>query len=367
MTVEEVKNAYKQVPVPKDGGSIAPVANPMDRLSTNPNGGSSAMSDADRAARNASLGAAGTTGAAAPAAGAAAPAATTTTGADRINQMYDAQIQANKLQLENAYNQNMSDAQAAHDKIAPQYQQSANDLAVQFERTRRNMNTQGMGSGINSGAATQMGLSQTNEYLRDFGKLRSEEANAMAESERNMLNIKTQYQNAVAAAIADNDYKRAAALYDDFMNQNNLDLQKAQNLAQYGDFSMYAQIYGPEQAANMEAYWKAQNPDLAYNTGKMTAEEYKKMTGKYPKGYKKSGGGGYWDPGKTENPVLTGLSGIDTSNMSEQEYTQFSQALNYANSGIGDNSYDNLVDAYVNNGKIKEGEKETVKNRTWIK
>ena len=294
MTVEEVKNAYKQGPIPKDGGSIAPVANPMDRLSTNPNGGSSAMSDADRAARNAALrgastGAVGTAGATAPnaAAGAAAPL----TGADRINQMYDAQKEANRLQLENAYNQNISNAQAAHDKIAPQYQQSANDLSVQFERARRNMNTQGMGSGINSGAATQMGLSQTNEYLRDFGKLRSEEANALAESERNMLNIKTQYQNAVAAAIADNDYKRAAALYDDFMNQNNLDLQKAQNLAQYGDFSMYAQIYGPEQAANMEAYWKATNPDAAYNTGKLTPEEYKKITGKYPPGYKKKSSG----------------------------------------------------------------------------
>lgn len=285
MTVEEVKNAYA---VPKNGGSIMPVANPMDRLSTNLNGGSSAMSDADRAARNASLGAAGTTsaGAATPAAGAAAPL----TGADRINQMYDAQKEANRLQLENAYNQNISNAQAAQAKIAPQYQGAANDLAVQFERARRNMNTQAMGSGINTGAASQMGLSQTNEYLRDFGKLRSEEANAMAESERNMLDIKTQYQNAIQAAAADNDYKRAAALLDDYNNQTNRDMQKAQLLAGYGDFSMYANLYGNDVAANMEAVWKAQNPDLAYNVGKMSAEEYKRITGKNPPGTKKKSG-----------------------------------------------------------------------------
>lgn len=290
MTVEEVKNAYA---VPKNGGSIMPVADPMDRLSTNPNGGSSAMSDADRAARNAALrgastGAVGTAGATAPnaAAGAAAPL----TGADRINQMYDAQKEANRLQLENAYNQNISNAQAAQAKIAPQYQGAANDLAVQFERARRNMNTQGMGSGINSGAATQMGLSQTNEYLRDFGKLRSEEANAMAESERNMLNIKTQYQNAIQAAAADNDYKRAAALLDDYNNQTSRDMQKAQLLAGYGDFSMYANLYGKDVAANMEAVWKAQNPDLAYNVGKMSAEEYKRITGKNPPGTKKKSG-----------------------------------------------------------------------------
>lgn len=363
MTVEEVKNAYA---VPKNGGSIMPVANQMDRLSTNPNGGNSTISDADRAARNAALRGAstGAGGAVAPAnpATPAANAAAPLTGADRINQMYDAQKEANRLQLENAFNQNMSDAQAAHDKIAPQYQQSANDLSVQFERARRNMNTQGIGSGINSGAATQMGLSQTNEYLRDFGKLRSEEANAIAESERNMLNIKTQYQNAVAAAVADNDYKRAAALYDDFMNQNNLDLQKAQNLAQYGDFSMYAQIYGPEQAANMEAYWKATNPDAAYNTGKLTPEEYKKITGKYPPGYKKSGGSGYGGSGKSYSGSI--LDGIGTnSSMSEQEYTQFSKGLNDAKSNKDVDKYGELINAAVANDWISGSEADTLVDR----
>lgn len=263
MTAEELKNAYKST-LNTSGGSIQPVATGAENIATN----------------------------------STTPATTgTTTGADRINQMYDSQAEANRLQLESAYNQNMSDAQAAKDKIAPQYQQSANDLAVQFERNRRNMNTQAIGSGINTGAASQMGLSQSNEYLRDFGKLRSEESNAIAEADRNMLNLKTQYQNAVAAAAAENDYKRAAALYDDYNNQTNLDLQKAQLLASYGDFSMYATLYGDEVAANMEAIWKAQNPDLAYNTGKITAQEYKNMTGKYPAGYKKSGGGsGYWGP-----------------------------------------------------------------------
>jgi hypothetical protein len=112
----------------------------------------------------------------------------------------------------------------------------------------------------------------------------------MAESERNMLDIKTQYQNAIQAAAADNDYKRAAALLDDYNNQTNRDMQKAQLLAGYGDFSMYANLYGNDVAANMEAVWKAQNPDLAYNVGKMSAEEYKRITGKNPPGYKKKSG-----------------------------------------------------------------------------
>ena len=230
----------------------------------------------------------------------------------RINDMYAAQLEANNAQLKAAYDQNLSDAEAAMAKIAPQYQQGANDLAVQYERNRRNMNTQALGNGINSGAASQMGLSQSNEYLRDFGKLRSEEANAMSEAERGILNLKTQYQNAIAAAAADNDYKKAAALADEYNNQYNRDMSQAQMLASYGDFSAYANIYGQEAADNMFAIWKAQNPDLAYNTGKITAKEYKAMTGKYPVGYKKKKSGNDYPPPQTEEriPSYTAIGGF---------------------------------------------------------
>ena len=226
-----------------------------------------------------------------------ATAATANNGnIDRINQMYDAQKQSQLQQLESAYNQNLSNAQAAKDKIAPQYQQSANDLAVQYERNRRNFNQQAATSGINTGAASQAELSRSNEYLRDFGKLRSAESNALTEAERGITDLKTQYQNAISAATADNDYRKAAALLDEYNNQYNRDLAQAQQLAQFGDFSAYATLYGQGAADNMLAVWKAQNPDLAYNTGKMTAEEYKSMTGKYPVGYNapSSGGGGYY-------------------------------------------------------------------------
>ena len=214
---------------------------------------------------------------------------------DRINQMYDAQKEANRLQLENTYNQNLSNAQAARDKLPQQYQQSANDLAVQYERNRRNLNQQALANGINTGTASQMQLSRSNEYLRDFGKLRSEEANAMAEADRGIADLTAQYKNAIAAAAADNDYRKAAALLDEYNNQQARDMQKAQLLAQYGDFSMYANLYGKDVADNMFAVWKAQNPDLAWNTGKISASEYAAITGQAAPG---TGGGGpvYWGP-----------------------------------------------------------------------
>jgi hypothetical protein len=233
--------------------------------------------------------------------------------ADQIGAMYDAQKEANLLQLETAYKQNLSDAQAARDKLPTQYQQSANDLAVQYERNRRNFNQQAVSSGLNTGTASQAQLSRSNEYLRDFGKLRSSEAEAMAEADRGINDLTTQYQSAIAQAAAESDYRKAAALLEEYNNQYSRDAAKAQQLAQFGDFSAYATLYGQDSADNMFAVWKAQNPDLAYNTGKITAEEYRAMTGSYPPGYTRpsSGGGAYYYTKPNKPGTDDGTGGTD--------------------------------------------------------
>lgn len=241
---------------------------------------------------------------------------------EQINAMYDAQKQAQMSQLESAYNQNMSNAQAAKDKIAPQYQQSANDLAVQYERNRRNYNQQALANGINTGTASQARLAQNNEYLRDFGQLRTAESNAMTEAERGMNDLTTQYQNSIAAAAADNDYRRAAALLDEYNNQYNRDLAKAQQLAAYGDFSMYGNLYGEDVAANMAAAWQASNPDLAYRTGQISAEKYRSLTGAYPAGYTApNSGNSYWRaPDRRLKEMQKALNEITGSNIAVDGY-----------------------------------------------
>ena len=115
--------------------------------------------------------------------------------------------------------------------------------------------------------------------------MRTSQAEAMAEADRGLADLERQYQANVSSAIADNDYKRAQALMNEYNNGYSRDLSTAKTLAAYGDFSGYAGLYGQDTADNMAALWKAQNPELAYNTGRMTAEEYKTLTGKYPAGY----------------------------------------------------------------------------------
>ena len=202
-----------------------------------------------------------------------------------INDMYDAQKQSQLTQLESAYQASRSEAEAARDRLPGQYRQQANDLSAQYERNRRNFNLQAEASGLNTGAASQAALARNSAYQRDMGNLRTSQAEAMAEADRGLADLERQYQANVSSAIADNDYQRAQALMNEYNNGYSRDLNTAKTLAAYGDFSGYAGLYGQETADSMAALWKAQNPELAYNTGRMTAEEYKAITGKYPAGY----------------------------------------------------------------------------------
>ena len=202
-----------------------------------------------------------------------------------INDLYDAKKQSQLNQLESAYQASKSEAEAARDKLPGQYQQQANDLSAQYERNRRNFNIQAAGAGLNTGTASQAALAQNSAYQRDMGALRTAQADAMTEADRGIAELERQYQANVSSAIADNDYQRAQALLNEYNNGYTRDLNTAKTLAAYGDFSGYASLYGQETADSMAALWRAQNPELAYNSGRMSADEYKAITGKYPAGY----------------------------------------------------------------------------------
>ena len=236
-----------------------------------------------------------------------------------VNDLYDAKQQSQLTQLESAYQASRAEAEAARDKLPGQYRQQANDLAAQYERNRRNFNLQADASGLNTGAASQAALAQNSAYQRDMGNLRTSQAEAMAEADRGIAELERQYQANVSSAIADNDYQRAQALMNEYNNGYSRDLNTAKTLAAYGDFSGYAGLYGQETANSMAALWKAQNPELAYNTGRMTAEEYKAVTGKYPAGYQPTYTPGYNPapkPTPEPEPVPENQTGVDSRGMS---------------------------------------------------
>jgi len=231
-----------------------------------------------------------------------------------INDMYDAQKQSQLSQLESAYNQSKSEYDAAAAKIPTQYQQSANDVSTQYEKQRQAFNRQAMANGINSGTGSQAALARSGQYQRDLGTVRTNEANALTENQRQQANLKAQYESNVATALADNNYQRAQALIDEYNNGYNRQMQEAQNLAAMGDFSGYGTLYGQERADTLQKIWNAQNPDIAWSVGNITAEEYKTMTGKYPKGYSRGGTSSpnYYNPYGTNSTAISTPQGTTT-------------------------------------------------------
>ena len=278
-----------------------------------------------------------------------------------INDLYDAKQQSQLQQLESAWQASRNEAQAARDKLPGQYQQQANDLSAQYERNRRNFNLQAEASGLNTGTASQAALAQNSAYQRDMGALRTSQAEAMAEADRGIAELERQYQANVSSAIAENDYQRAQALMNEYNNGYTRDLNTAKTLAAYGDFSGYAGLYGQETANSMAALWKAQNPELAYNTGRMTAEEYKAITGKYPAGYTATGtgrGGTAYDPYALHNlsdaqrsTQVRGL--LDTLNKGDA--TARAKALKYIEANADyftDNELNNFAGALENGMRL---------------
>lgn len=218
-------------------------------------------------------------------------------GQNMINSMYDAQRDARLNELKSGYEQSKSEHIAAQGKIAPQYQSAANALAVEAERNKRNFNLQAAANGLNTGAGGQAALAQNSAYQRDYGGLRTAEADAQAEAARQLANLEAKYQSDVASALANNDYQRAAAMYDEFKNSQNQDMQKAQILAEFGDFSGYASLYGQESADNMFRIWAIQNPELAYSVGKITKQQRDNIkSGRYMDEVRSSGSGSGGDP-----------------------------------------------------------------------
>lgn len=138
-----------------------------------------------------------------------------------INDLFANQLAAQQAQLKSAYDQNLADLEAARGQIGRNYQNSANDLAIQYERNRRNLNEQAMVNGLNTGTGSQQQLALNQQYLTAFGGLRGQEAQAYTNADMELAKLKTNYQNQIAQAIADNDFKKAAALVDNYNTQQN--------------------------------------------------------------------------------------------------------------------------------------------------
>ena len=225
---------------------------------------------------------------------------TGTSQENAINDLYAAKEAAAKQELESAYNQKLLDYDWQESQIPKTYNAAREQTSQQHELERQNYNEYAAGNGINTGASSQVRLSQNNAYLRDMNAINTAQADALNELQFERTKAKAAYQDAIQQAILDNDTQRAQALYQEYqrvddnlvaasmnqaqlnlsyqqaahnqaLDQANLDMTRedvdwtrksemAKTLAEYGDFSGYKALgYTDSQIQTMKYMWNLLN------------------------------------------------------------------------------------------------------------
>lgn len=247
---------------------------------------------------------------------------------DAVNRLYDARREAALAALRSAFEANSSTLEAQRAEIPGVFQTQRNAAAAQSEQAGRSFNEYAAASGLNSGTGGQAALARSNRLQGDLSALGQQEAAEQRKLESQLAQLKVQYQNDIASAIANGEYERAAALLEEYRRaeesavttaQAQADenyrgwqsgvtgaqaaeksrrerlqdaeaaadaarkeaLERAGRLAEAGDFSGYLALgYSQAETEAMRQAWIAKNPAAAYRAGLITWEELNRLTGK---------------------------------------------------------------------------------------
>lgn len=138
-----------------------------------------------------------------------------------LKDMYAANTESQLAQLKAAYDKNAGTLQSAAEKIPVTYQNARNDAAATNEIERNNMNEYFTARGLNTGTSGQAALANSGTLQRNLGNISTQEANAIAENQRQQDDLATQYQNAIVQAQAEGNAALAQALYNEYVRQDN--------------------------------------------------------------------------------------------------------------------------------------------------
>ena len=187
-------------------------------------------------------------------------------GGSYIDQMYNALLQSQLEQLRASYAQNVSDLDASQEKTDRTYTEQKRQADGQAAQNAANWREMAAAYGLNSGAVGQAALAMNNQNQSDLNALNSAQAAEQAELERQRYLLAQQYQSQINQAIAENDYNKANALYQEAVRQEEQLLQQQQLLMQQQQFNANLQLQYAQLAASQQGKTKATG-DLQINPG----------------------------------------------------------------------------------------------------
>lgn len=227
---------------------------------------------------------------------------------DLVREMYEANLAANKSQLESDYNQNVSDLESEASKIGSTYYEQQRQAQAESDRNRQAFQEYANARGLNSGTGGQAELARSNQLSANLNSLRQSEAEKRAEVERQRVLLGQQYQTAIQKAQAENDLAKAKALYEEavrvdesissasqadadralqmfnILNNTAMSAASAYASQEDADLSLYAQLLGGGGSDTEELeslYNKAQqivSTGGYYSGGSSSSSTFKKAT-----------------------------------------------------------------------------------------
>ena len=268
----------------------------------------------------------------------------TTTYEDKINQMYDSQLNSQKEQLTQDYTKADSDLTAQKDKLQKQTDAQLRRTAVDAQKAKINTAEYHAANGLSTGARAQARLALENQLQADLAALRTAQQEADAETERQRGLLSQEYAALIRKAQADNDFQRAQALYQEAKDADAKLLARQEAaagiMAQAGDYTRYGELYG------------------------LTPEEIKKLR-------KQSSGG---STRRVIDDIVFDEDPVATGNLSEDKIKMIQWQLGVDVTGVWDQATmkasgytdsDKAYDAW-NKGRLGNTNKNAMQTNIWL-
>lgn len=179
------------------------------------------------------------------------------TNEELIKKMYDSQL-ASTTERMNA-DKASADAELDRQQKAAQKQTDTNLIrtAVESEKAAKSQAELNNAYGLTSGTRAQQRLAQENQLQADLTALRTQQQETDADIERQRSVLAQEFAAAIRQAQAENELGKAQALYEEAQNaearllaqqasaaSGQYDLEAAELMAENGDYSRLAAIYG---------------------------------------------------------------------------------------------------------------------------
>ena len=225
-----------------------------------------------------------------------------------LNQIYDNQLEAERLGLQMENEEAMSDLEAKRQQKQAQTDEQLTQAYVDALQKAKNYNEVQTAYGQGSGTAAAARIARDTELQRALTDLRGVQAGADASMGMEGFDLSKAYRQALADKTADINKNRAEALFDAAEKEEetlyNTQLQIGQKLAKKNDYSVLGKLYG------------------------LTQDQIDRIqgTGRYAPVYYGGGGDGEYGDGSGGKTIIEKANQLYHSGASANDITRYLEA-----------------------------------------